>query len=63
MNVFTISRACSIGIFSDSATIFASLSFLVISASSLSVTFAQRIPFTLLHAMLIPIPDPHIATP
>ena len=63
INVSTISFACSRPIFSLNATIFESLSFLVTLASSLVSTFAQRIPFTLLHAILIPIPDPHIAIP
>ena len=39
------------------------LSILVILASSTLFTFAQRIPFTLLQAILMPIPEPHIATP
>ena len=42
---------------------FESLSFLVYIASSGVDTLAQRIPFTLLQAIDIPIPDPQIAIP
>ena len=58
-----ISIACNKVFFSLKATILASLSILVISASSAVDTFAHLIPNTLLHAILIPIPEPHIATP
>ena len=63
INVFTISYAFSKVIFSPKATMLESLSVLVAIASSLESTFAQRIPFTLLQAILIPIPDPQMATP
>ena len=49
--------------FSLNATILASLSILVISASSAFDTLAHLTPNTLLQAILIPIPEPHIATP
>ena len=58
-----MARASSNDVFSPNATMFESLSILVTSASSLVETFAQRIPFTLLQAILIPIPEPQIATP
>ena len=47
----------------QNAIIFASLSFLVRYASSTELTLAHLIPFTLLQAILIPIPLPHIAIP
>ena len=62
-NIFTISTASSLSIFSPKATILESLSSLVYFASSELDTLAQRIPFTLLQAILIPIPLPQIATP
>ena len=47
----------------DRAITFASLSFLVRRASITVFTLAHLTPFTLLHAIDIPIPDPHIAIP
>ena len=49
--------------FQESSEIFELLSILVIFASSVFDTLAHLIPFTLLHAIDIPIPDPHIAIP
>ena len=63
INFSISSRALDSVVFSPKAIIFASLSFLVASASSILSTFAQRIPFTLLQAILIPIPVPQIAIP
>ena len=45
------------------ATTFALLSFRVKYASSSLFTFAHLIPFTLLHAIEMPIPLPHISIP
>ena len=63
IKVVTIANASSIVVFSPNATIFELLSFLVTCASFLVVTLAHLTPFTLLQAILIPIPEPHIATP
>ena len=63
MNVVMISSASSSGTSADKAMILASLSFLVYFASCLFDTLAHLIPFTLLQAMDIPIPEPQIAIP
>ena len=63
INVKTSSNASSSVLLSPKATIFVSLSFLVAITSFTVSTLAHLIPFTLLQAILIPIPEPHIATP
>ena len=54
INVNTSSSASSNVLLSPKATIFVSLSFLVAITSFTESTLAHLIPFTLLHAILIP---------